>query len=450
MKIFLSSKPCHKLNNNNNTSISHLSQTTYSSDQSDLFFESLQDVSFIPIEIPLFTTNDQNNNNNGMISNNNAITTTTIHQCICSGPSSEDSKCRILLGDGRVYKISFSNNIQNNLPEIKSQGYLTEFGTRTQRIVKYMDSFTNGCIFLVYDVKKQRNVLYGEESNYYDNLGNSDSDQVRLIFDPHMMMNNDHYHSSTSLSVTHVACCFSFSVCVVNRRDIRVSGQDWIDAKYPTIWKNSQFTTPCDVKDIRGGNFHFICLLVDGSIVAGGSFSREHSLCGTTQGSIHHFTIPFRIESFSCSSSRTLIELENDQSSHNDFLLYGSNTFAQTQTKAHCLTIPNRPDLKPKSVLMFRETFVFKLSSDPTRLIVATDSSNMGLVKLSDYFSIRDIYRDGIGISSYTNALVLFCNPEHASLMQRRLEDLISKRGEALSDISIYCRSHWYSGCDNE
>ena len=162
MKIFLSSKPCHKLNNNNNTSISHLSQTTYSSDQSDLFFESLQDVSFIPIEIPLFTTNDQNNNNNGMISNNNAITTTTIHQCICSGPSSEDSKCRILLGDGRVYKISFSNNIQNNLPEIKSQGYLTEFGTRTQRIVKYMDSFTNGCIFLVYDVKKQRNVLYGE------------------------------------------------------------------------------------------------------------------------------------------------------------------------------------------------------------------------------------------------------------------------------------------------
>ncbi|KAG2378589.1 hypothetical protein C9374_008228 [Naegleria lovaniensis] len=389
INIYLCSKPCNKLTNT--------------------------PISFIPIEIPL--------------SDDYSKSHASIHQIICSGPCSDDSKCRILLSDGRVYKISFSNNTDNDLPLINRQEYLKEFGIMTHKIVKQMDSFTNGCIFLVHDMKKKRNVLYGEESNYYDNLGNSDSNDVRLIFDPQLY---DHQHSNAS--VTHIACCFSFSVCVVNHREIRVSGQDWIDAKYATIWRNTQFITPCDVKDIRGGNFHFICLLMDGSIVAGGSFTKEHSLCATGQtGSICHFTIPFRIESFSCASSRTLIETEKD------YLLYGANPFAQTQTKAYHLTIPNHLDLKLKSVLMFRETFVFKSVSNPSQLIVATDSHTMGVVNLSEYFSAKDIYRDGIGISSYSNALVLYCNPERATFMQRRLGDFISKRGGALSDISICC-----------
>ena len=272
------------------------------------------------------------------------------------------------------------------------------------------------------------------DENHYNNLGDGSSTGVRLVFDP--MEKN----SSEFLSVTHVACCFSFSVCVVNNRQVRLSGQDWIDAQTDLNWSHVAHTSKLDIKQISGGNFHFVCLLEDFTFLVAGSHSQNQTIGQVTTNGFQYVSLNDSIPKYvSCSSNRTLVETVDGY-----FKLFGSNSISSQTQNGSCLTIPEYCNFKkdfdmfPTSVLMFRESFVFRLKSNPFKLMVLTDKNSHSVCDLTEYFSVTDILNDRVGIGSNTTSLVLYLsNNERMSILGIKAFSLLSRPGVPLSDITI-------------
>ena len=73
-----------------------------------------------------------------------------ITKCCCSG---DMAIARMVLGDGRVFKI---------LLQSSDQLYLPQFGADQNKLVVDVDAFSTGCLYIVNDLELKRNVLYAE------------------------------------------------------------------------------------------------------------------------------------------------------------------------------------------------------------------------------------------------------------------------------------------------
>jgi len=73
-----------------------------------------------------------------------------ITKCNCSG---DMAVARMVLGDGRVFKI---------LLQSSDQLYLPQFGADQNKLVVDVDAFSTGCLYIVNDLELKRNVLYAE------------------------------------------------------------------------------------------------------------------------------------------------------------------------------------------------------------------------------------------------------------------------------------------------
>ncbi|EFC39263.1 predicted protein [Naegleria gruberi] len=155
-------------------------------------------------------------------------------------------KIRLLFNSGRVWKSS--EDRPAGFEQELSGEFIKQFGVDQGLLVTFIDSYTSCSIYLVKDLKRGgKTLLYGEGTNDYDCLGNSNGVDVRMIFEP-----------KDEEKITHIACCFSFSCCVINRRNIRISGQNWLSSNATITrldWNTSQFISDEDIVDIKGEIF---------------------------------------------------------------------------------------------------------------------------------------------------------------------------------------------------
>ncbi|KAG2377417.1 hypothetical protein C9374_009328 [Naegleria lovaniensis] len=177
----------------------------------------------------------------------------------------------------QVFELSSNESDRANVDDlstshIKWKVEKLQFGTEDTtahlRVLK-ISTYTEHALFLLEDMRTRETFLYGRGSNAYSRLSNDENiDLDQPVFSPHLQLHNNQSR------VTHVGCCFSFSVCIVNDTDVHMTGQNWIDNStgYHN-WVNRAHVCPKPVKSLHCGNFHFIILLVDGSMCVAGSYS---------------------------------------------------------------------------------------------------------------------------------------------------------------------------------
>ncbi|EFC39779.1 predicted protein [Naegleria gruberi] len=127
-------------------------------------------------------------------------------------------------------------------------------------------TYTDHAIILMEDVKTGETYLFGHGSKELQRF-KDDADLSQPIFIPHKEL-------KPSSRITHISCCFSYSVCVIDNRDIHICGQNWNSSSSnatPHNWSNLVYRCPEDVISLKSGNFFFIAVLKDGRIVSGGS-----------------------------------------------------------------------------------------------------------------------------------------------------------------------------------
>ena len=92
-----------------------------------------------------------------------------------------------------------------------------------------------------------------------------------------------------------MAGCFSYSILVINDRDVRLLGQNWVyDHTEATIrgleGRHSPLVTfhkfDCNIKRVSAGGFHFVVLLEDGRVFGAGDHSSNQYGIRDTTGNI--------------------------------------------------------------------------------------------------------------------------------------------------------------------
>ncbi|KAF0983643.1 hypothetical protein FDP41_007558 [Naegleria fowleri] len=122
----------------------------------------------------------------------------------------------------------------------------------------------------------ENNDLYGMGVNDYNQicLGETYARYPSLI----------DYNRSVDDEITHVGCCFSYSLFVLNSRTLRLIGQNWvyhhdIDHKLSSgrlSPKQNFHVFDCNVKKLCTGGFHFVILLQDGTVYGGDCGSNQY------------------------------------------------------------------------------------------------------------------------------------------------------------------------------
>ncbi|KAL9645786.1 hypothetical protein ABK040_003518 [Willaertia magna] len=193
---------------------------------------------------------------------------------------------RIVDESGKVYAICNTpkTNVVASSEEMKlfeTQHYVVKMynildGIRYKALA--ISSYTEHCLFLVLDTHTNRQVIFGVGNNTYRQLCqhekiSSDTDKARHVEYPRLVYDPIEYRNNDKDQVTHIGCCFSFSVCIINDIEIHLSGQNWLSGTSVGYhdWNSLLFKTKEKVRAVVCGNFHVCILLMNGNVLTGGS-----------------------------------------------------------------------------------------------------------------------------------------------------------------------------------
>ncbi|KAG2393774.1 hypothetical protein C9374_007305 [Naegleria lovaniensis] len=207
--------------------------------------------------------------------------------------SSGADYCLILLNDGSLFSCGMNehkqlaitpeqwNESSNDHSETKSssnfdhdhhssQNTLTERKIFQVKLLEHVKIKTMECGSHYSLIVSENNDLYGCGVNDYNqiSLGETFSRYPQLV----------DYGREVGDEITHVACCFSFSLFVLNSRKLRLMGQNWVyEQDIHQKLSNGRLSPKqdfhvfdCNVKKIVTGGFHFVVLLQNGTVYGGG------------------------------------------------------------------------------------------------------------------------------------------------------------------------------------
>jgi len=203
----------------------------------------------------LNSTEEEELENRGVVSTPRAISLRecvlpfrfdNIKKVLCSS-----NQVRVLTQEGFLYKLIFDLGITRVLEE-------GEIDTGDV-IVKDMSAFTYGVLYLTSDRLHQQTSLFGGCKNFYNNLGRENEglkanyEDFRHLFTP-----------PAGRTITHIGSAFSFSVCVIDREEVHVSGQNTMKKR---TWDEVYHRSDKPIRDLVCGGFTIALLQQDFSIV---------------------------------------------------------------------------------------------------------------------------------------------------------------------------------------
>ena len=143
----------------------------------------------------------------------------------------------ILLSDGNLYSMGI------NRPSMHLGVTDLTCNTFVQSQVLYLNFFkgrkikkiASGAYYTL--VATENNDLYGIGANDYGQFNVEESTTHKNNATPYLI----DYKKKREDAITHMACCFSFSLVVTNGKELRISGQDWVtDGNYNQLVQNVQ------------------------------------------------------------------------------------------------------------------------------------------------------------------------------------------------------------------
>ena len=189
---------------------------------------------------------------------------------------------RIVEESGRVFVIEKDGSnssrhdkctiLQNNT----DAGYLVktydEFDGIKKKVLD-ISSYTEQVIFLVKHVEEKQTVLYGMGTNQYRQLADNsvvrrECGDERFSYFP-IPVFNPGVELASGGQITHIACSFSFSTCVVNNTDIHMTGQNWLQGGNEHNWPDFIVRTHAPIMKMCAGNFHVCAITQDGILYTG-------------------------------------------------------------------------------------------------------------------------------------------------------------------------------------
>ncbi|KAL9647678.1 hypothetical protein ABK040_015167 [Willaertia magna] len=185
----------------------------------------------------------------------------------------------ILLEDGSVY--SMGTNESGQLSVTLST---TDYSTFTSKQVLKVNFFNNNPVKLL--ACGAHYTLFASENNELYGCGSNDYKQLDVtISDNHINTPRKiNYQKTENDIISHLACCFSYSIMITNNSEVRLSGQNWVysstysrsdvlvDSRH--VFKRVFHTfTQSKVKKICSGGFHFVILLENGQCYGAGDSS---------------------------------------------------------------------------------------------------------------------------------------------------------------------------------
>lgn len=142
---------------------------------------------------------------------------------------------------------------------------------------------------LIIAKSKSQSLLYGIGDNGYYRMTHFKAQNFRCDV-PEIMFDPLHNLSERLLSkedgeITHVGCCYSFSVCVLNGHDVHFTGQNWLSSSKNLVsgyhcWSHRSQTMKTRVVKLECGDFHVVLLHEDHSISVAGN-NNNHQLTST-------------------------------------------------------------------------------------------------------------------------------------------------------------------------
>ncbi|KAG2374459.1 hypothetical protein C9374_010743 [Naegleria lovaniensis] len=153
-------------------------------------------------------------------------------------------------------------------------------GSSSLKAVK-LACYTEAMLLIAHDSSKDQYYIYGLGHNGYYRMSHFRTTgfvctNFELMLDPFTQLN---VKPECPPKINHVACCYSFSLCVINGHDVHITGQNWMN--YPTdklvagyhCWQYLAQSFEKKVVKMEYGDFHVVLLHEDCSISVGGSNS---------------------------------------------------------------------------------------------------------------------------------------------------------------------------------
>ncbi|KAG2394150.1 hypothetical protein C9374_003914 [Naegleria lovaniensis] len=246
----------------------------------------------------------------------------------------------IVSHSGIVYLIKTSGSDDPNIPEGISK--LHPFDGSTSLRVKEVVSYTEAILFVVKDMITQENYIYGIGSNGYYRMSFSKDESLHwstpeLMFSPKSEVvganNND------TLEISHCGCCYSFSLCIINDRDVHFTGQNWVRCSDEYLSSNSYHAWKFRVQQFKQrvlkmecGDFHSVVLHDDHTVSVAGSNSSNQLTSypnETFESNVPFVNIPIHYLCVSnvLSGSNTVLYVSEENEQCKDFYFCGSKKY---------------------------------------------------------------------------------------------------------------------------
>ncbi|KAG2381900.1 hypothetical protein C9374_005692 [Naegleria lovaniensis] len=223
----------------------------------------------------------------------------------------------ILLSDGSLYSMGI-NRPCHHLGFTDSS--LNTFETAK---VLYLNSLKGTPVKLIasgayYTILATRDDdLYGIGSNDYGQFHVNGSSSHKHNATPYFI----NYGKKQGDKITHIACCFSFSIIVTNGTELRLAGQDWVTdggshnsylVHSRHVASNIFHTFKSPVQEVRAGAFHFVAVLKDGTVYGSGSNSREQLGQSFTRNGIQQIALNHPLMTSACCGSDCCLLISNN------------------------------------------------------------------------------------------------------------------------------------------
>ncbi|EFC45117.1 predicted protein [Naegleria gruberi] len=248
-------------------------------------------------------------------------------------------------------------------------------------IIDDISTFSEGStLYLARDSESNHTFLYGSGTTTYDCFGDrklrnlqdrNGTEKFTLLYTPQVDENGHRPQ------ITHIASCHSFKIMVLDHREIRISGQNWVNSSKEMNWNESQFVCEKKIKNITCGSFQFMVIFEDDSVMFCGD-NQTNQMPHHTHGRLH-FTVDDDLkimESFGGYDS-SVVRFAHTPKTPESYKIYGETLIRFENLKEFLknypiFTVSNENDftqiryLKKFFVIEFQKGLFYFMSNDHT------------------------------------------------------------------------------------
>jgi len=333
---------------------------------------------------------------------------------------------------GKLYSVGLSGNGR----EIQYVDLVAPFdGSDTNLMVEQMAFYTDAIMFVARDLEGYKLFGHGKNGYYRMTHFKETSYDTSVPSEVFNVAKDLKEPKTTGGQITHIGCCYSFSVCVIDGTDVHVTGQNWmsnatnLDSGYH-CWSNLLQRLKTKVVKMDCGDFHVVFLHEDGSVSVGGSNSSNQltKYYNNSFGNTPIYTIPINI--LNCvdmySGSNSVMYVTNK----NQMYIAGKNfTSLNYDTSDNCLVKKLKLPTDEEQVLLeakySRDYATIRLENKP-HIVYMLGSSYYGSKQYDlDEMDLRKIvpysysvgkcseilfYRNLVQVIPMPTGYVIYCN----------------------------------------